>query len=416
MTSRDTVSNWSATVTFAPRRVLDPRSVDELRAAVAGARRCRALGSAHSFNLLADTTGDLIRVAGLPRELGIDPDARTVTVSAGTRYGELTGPLHDAGFALANLGSLPHISVAGAVATGTHGSGVGNGALSTAVRALDLVTADGDLVTLARGDDGFDGAVVALGGLGIVTRVTLDVVPTYEIEQVVYDDLPTDVLLEDFDGVMSSAYSVSVFTDWRAERSNQVWRKSLAGAASPALPGAVRATGPRHPIASMSADSCTEQDGVAGPWHTRLPHFRLEFTPSSGEEIQTEYFVARADAVAALRALEPIAGRIAAVLQISELRTVAADELWLSMAHGRDSVALHFTWVKDADAVGPVVAAIEAALAPFGARPHWGKVFATSADDLARRYPRYDDFHALLASYDPEGKFRNAFLDACFPR
>ncbi|MDQ1726936.1 MAG: alditol oxidase, partial [Frankiaceae bacterium] len=299
---------------------------------------------------------------------------------------------------------------------GTHGSGAGNGALPTSVAALELVTASGDLVRVARGDADFPGMVVALGALGIVTRVTLDVIPTYDMDQVVYDDLSTSVLLEDLDEILASAYSVSVFTDWRPETPNQVWKKSLAGAISAPPRGADHVHEDRHPIRGVSAESCTQQRGVPGPWHLRLPHFRLEFTPSSGEEIQTEFLVAAGDAVAALRALEPIAGHIAAVLLVSEIRAVAADDLWLSMAYGRDSVALHFTWVKDADAVAPVVAAVEELLAPFGARPHWGKVFSVAPAELSRLYPRYDDFRRLAASYDPGGKFRNDFLDTYFPR
>jgi xylitol oxidase len=416
VTSPETLSNWSGTVSFRPSRILRPRTLDELREVVAASTKVRAIGTAHSFNLIADTTGDLVSVGGLPPEMVIEGAASTVSVGAGVRYGELAGPLHEAGYALRNLGSLPHISIAGACATGTHGSGAGNGSLATAVAGIEFVTATGDVAQLTRADAAFAGAVVSLGGLGIVTRMTLDIVPTYNIEQIVYDDLPTNALLADFDDIMDSAYSVSVFTDWRAERSNQVWQKSLVGARAEPPRAAVRADGPRHPLPGVSAESCTEQDGVAGPWHMRLPHFRLEFTPSSGEEIQTEYFVARADAVAALRALEPLAPRIAAVLQISEIRAIAADDLWLSMAYERESVALHFTWVKDARAVAPVVAAIDELLAPFAPRPHWGKVFATEPADLARRYDRGGDFRDLLSSYDPKGKFRNGFLDAYFPQ
>jgi xylitol oxidase len=411
----DAMTNWSGTLTYGARRVLRPRSVPELQEMVAASDRIRAIGSAHSFNAVADTAGDLVSVGGLPPEVVVDADARTVTVAAGLRYGEVAGPLHEAGFALHNLGSLPHISVAGACATGTHGSGVGNGALPTAIVALEYVGPGGELVRLTRADPDFAGSVVALGGLGVVTRVTLAVEPAYEIEQTVYDDLPTAVLLEDFDDIMAAAYSVSVFTDWRPrDRFTQVWQKARVGDA-PVPPRAARpADGPRHPLRGMSAESCTAQGGVAGPWHLRLPHFRLEFTPSSGEEIQTEYFVDRADAVAALRALEPIAGDIARVLQVSELRAIAPDELWLSMAYERDSIAIHFTWVKDAAAVAPVVELIERALEPFAPRPHWGKVFAAAPDRLAGRYPRYDDFRALLSRRDPDGKFANDFLDRFF--
>jgi xylitol oxidase len=345
-----------------------------------------------------------------------------VRVSAGTRFGELGGPLHDAGFALHNLGSLPHISIAGAVSTGTHGSGVGNGTLASAVSAVELVTADGDLRRLTRTDDpaSFDGCVIALGGLGVVVALELDVQPTYQIRQYVYEGLPLPVLHDRFDEVLSAGYAVSVFTDWRSARADQVWRRlrvgpGETGEAPQEWLGATLADGPRHPIPGLPGSICTEQLGVAGPWHARLPYFRLEFTPSSGDEVQSEWFVAREDAVAALRALEPLRERIAAVLHMGEIRTIAADRLWLSPSAGRDTAALHFTWVKDEAAVAPVVAMIEERLAAFDARPHWGKVFTTPPEVVRERYERYADFEALLREHDPRGTFRNRMLHRSFP-
>src|SRR5689334_14523277 len=318
--------NWGGNVEFGARRVLRPRSVDELRGMVVNADRVRALGTGHSFNRVADTVGDLVNLQDLPPRLEIAGD--TVTVSAGTRFGELVGPLNRAGFALHNLGSLPHISVAGACATGTHGSGASNGSLSTAVTALELVTAGGDLVELSRAADGdrLAGAVVGLGRLGIVTRLTLEIQPTFEVAQEVYDDVPPD----EFEEILSSAYSVSLFTTWRSARFDQVWVKRRLDAGPAAWRGARPADGPRHPVPGMSPVHCTQQLGVPGPWHERLPHFRLGFTPSSGEELQSEYLVPRAAAAEALKALDGIRDRIADVLQISEIRTVAADDLWLS--------------------------------------------------------------------------------------
>jgi xylitol oxidase len=418
-------TNWAGNVTFNAARVHAPSSVEQLQEIVAGSGSVRALGSGHSFNLIADTTGDLVSVAGLPRIVEVDRAAATVTVSAGLRFAEFTAEVHAAGLALHNLGSLPHISVAGACATGTHGSGAGNGSLASAVRALDIVTADGTVRTLGRGDADFPGAVVGLGALGIVTRMTLDLVPGYEIGQWVYEGLPYERLHERFDDLLSAAYSVSLFTRWRSDQLEQVWLKQRTGDDLPAgfstpAPrewlGAVRAEGPRHPVPGMDPANCTEQGGVPGPWHDRLPHFKAGFTPSSGEELQSEYFVARRDAPAAFAALARIRDRIAPVLQISEIRTIAADQLWLSPSYGRDSVAFHFTWFPDLAAVTPVVGAIEEALAPFGVRPHWGKVFSTGPGRLRELYPRFGDFEALMAKSDPDGVFRNDFLERFFPR
>jgi xylitol oxidase len=411
--------NWAGNVVFRAARVLTPASVEELREQVSASREIRALGTAHSFSTIADTGGELVSVAGLPRVVDIDEQAGAVTVNAGMRYGDLAGVLQEAGFALGNLASLPHISVAGACATATHGSGVGNRSLASAVRSLEFVTADGELVWLSRGDTDFAGAVVSLGALGVVTRLTLDLLPAYDVRQWVYESLPQALLLEGFDEVMSAAYSVSLFTDWRTERINQVWVKHRVEAGVPLeVPtgwfGATLADGARHPVTGMSAEPCTEQLGVPGPWYDRLPHFRLDFTPSSGDELQSEYFVARADAVAAFAALDRIKQQIAPVLQISEIRTIAADDFWLSPADRRDSVAFHFTWLPDTEAVTPVLGAIEEALAPFGARPHWAKLFTTSPSVVRGLYEHYSDFEELVAKFDPTGKFRNTLFDRYF--
>ncbi|WP_406143130.1 FAD-binding protein [Streptomyces sp. NBC_01012] len=414
-------TNWAGNITFGAKRLHAPASVAELQDIVSAGTAVRVLGTGHSFNTVADTHGDLISVADLPRSIEIDQEARTATVSAGLRFGELTGPLHRSGFALHNLGSLPHISVAGACATGTHGSGPGNRSLPGAVRALELVTADGGIVSLERGDAGFDGAVVSMGALGVVTRLTLDLVPAFEIQQWVYEGLPQEQLLGQFDEVMSAAYSVSLFTGWHGGPVDQVWLKQRVPDGGPRTAprhwlGATLAQGAKHPVPGVDAEHCTQQQGVPGPWHARLPHFRLEFTPSNGEELQSEYFVARRDAVAAYEALDRIRQEFSPLLQIGEIRTVAADDLWLSPAQGRDSVAFHFTWVPDTAAVTPALRAIEEALAPFGARPHWGKVFTTPPGALRELYGHYGDFERLTERFDPTGTFRNDFLADHFPR
>ena len=416
------VRNWSGNVVFRAERSHRPSSVDELQSLVAGAQHLRAVGSAHSFNRIADTHGDQVSVAGLPPVLDIDTGRRCVRVSAGTRYGELIGPLHDAGLALPNLGSLPHISVGGACATGTHGSGVHNGTLASAVCAVELVTADGSLVRLSRADDPgvFPGAVIALGGLGVVTVLELDLQPTFDVRQYVYDDLPHDTVRQQYETIVSAGYSVSLFSDWRTPQRHTTWRKLRTDApdaddAPDTWFGATLADGPRHPIPGMAGDTCTEQLGVPGPWSARLPHFRLEYTPSRGEELQSEWFVRREDAVAALDLLADLREQVAEVLLISELRTIAADPLWLSPSAGRDTAALHFTWVLDEAAVVPVVRAIDERLAELGARPHWGKVLTTAPERVRGLYHHYADFEALLRTYDPAGKLRNELLDAYFP-
>jgi xylitol oxidase len=400
-----------------------PRTVAGLQALVAESTRARALGTGHSFNRIADTTGALISTAGLPAVADIDSRAATVTAGAGVKYGALARRLDAVGWALPNLGSLPHISVAGACATATHGSGDRNANLPAAVRAVELVTADGSLVTIGRDADParFPGAVVALGALGIATTLTLDLVPAFRVRQYVYEDLPAGQLTGHFDEILGAAYSVSVFTGWQGGRHSQVWLKHRDGdpegfPAGRAWLGARPADGPRHPVPGMAAATATQQGGVPGPWHERLPHFRLEFTPSRGTELQSEYLLPRPAAVPAIEALAGLGGLLAPVLLISEIRTVAADEAWLSTAYRQDSVALHFTWILDPGAVRPVIAAVEEELVPLGARPHWGKVSGMTPEAVRARYPRWEDFRALARSLDPAGKFRNDFIDAYFPR
>jgi alditol oxidase len=406
------IRNWAGNVAFSAARFHKPTSVAQVQELVAGAARARVLGSGHSFSPVADTTGDLLWLGELAPELQIEDN--TVTISAGMRYGELVGPVHEAGLALPNTGSLPHIMVAGACATGTHGSGQGNQILAASVSAVELVGPSGELRTVRRGDPGFAGSVVALGALGVVTRLTLGLIPTFDVRQTVVEGLRS---YDDVPEALAAAYSVSLFTYFAGAGFEQVWLKQRAD--EPVLPadwlGTKLADGPRHMVRGVDPASCTPQLGSTGPWYTRLPHFRLDFTPSNGDELQSEWLVPRAAVVPALQALDAIRDRIAPVLHVAEVRTVAADDQWLSAASGRDSAALHVTWISDEVAVRPVVDAVEAALAEFDARPHWGKVFSTPPERLATLWPHLADFVAAARKADPEGKFRNAFLDRHLP-
>ena len=409
-------TNWAGNYTYRSAGLVHPASVEavqqSVKDAVSSDSTVRALGTRHCFNDIADTAGIQLAMTSLPPRFELDEDARTVTVSAGSRYGDIAEQLHASGWALANLASLPHISIAGAIATATHGSGDRNVNLAAVVSALELVDGSGELVALRRGDDDFAGAVVGLGALGIVTSVTLDVVPTFEVAQTVFTGLEWNTVLENFDAITASAYSVSMFTDW-VGGVQQVWLKKLVSEdpAPETFFGAARATEKRHPLPGVDATACTDQFGVPGPWYDRLPHFKLAFTPSNGEEIQSEYLVPRDKATDAIRALLPLAEQIAPVLQVTELREVAADDLWLSGEYDTDVLGIHFTWKRDQPAVEAVLPAIEKALFPLGARPHWGKLFLDTEHVVPSLYPRFEDFRALVAKYDPHGVFRNAYLD-----
>jgi alditol oxidase len=410
-------TNWAGNLAYSARRFAEPETVSEACAVVGAADTLATLGSRHCFNDIADTTGTHLSLARLNRILAIDRAAMTVTVEGGIRYGELGPALAAQGFALANLASLPHISVAGAIATATHGSGARLCNLATAVTAIEFIAADGTLVSLSRANDPntFAGAVVHLGALGPVTKLTLAIEPAYSVRQDVYLDLSFAALIENFREIMGAATSVSLFTDWCGEHIAQAWLKqrTVHDDVSPAASdffGARPAQEKMHPLPGVDAANCTEQLGHPGPWHERLPHFRMEFTPSQGEEIQTEYFVDRADAPAAITALRTVGDTLAPVLIVSEIRAIAADDLWLSPAYKRDIAAFHFTFRRNGPAVARVLPAIEGALAPFAPLPHWGKVFAMAPEKIMAGYPRLADFRALAARHDPAGKFRNAFL------
>lgn len=425
-----TEQNWARNLRYSAEAVHEPRDAAEVQRLIADAAArgvgVRALGSRHSFNDIADSDGVLISTRLLAGAISYDAEAAagragTVTVGAGIRYGELALALEERGLAVANLASLPHISVGGAIATGTHGSGDAVGSLATAVRGLELVDGTGAVRSLRHGDAGFDGAVVALGALGIVTRVTLAVEPSFSVAQTVYDAVSWPTLLAEFDSVTGAGYSVSVFTLWSNQGPDQIWVKrrvagntDAAGAPDAAdvllALGATRVSEPRHPLPGLSAESATEQLGVPGPWLERLPHFRLAFTPSNGAELQSEYLIPRRHAAAAIEAVLALGDRIRPLLIVSELRTVAADELWLSPAYRSDTLGIHFTWLQRQDEVEALLPVIEAALAPFSARPHWGKLFTQTAAEIAPLYPRHAEFLALAAEYDPQGVFHNDYL------
>ena len=403
--------NWSSTVDLGGRE-MRPTSAAEVAARVRDETTALALGSAHSFSTVAVTPGLHVETMGLPADVCVE--GNTVSVGAGTTYAELGRELHARGMALAAMASLPHITVGGAISTGTHGSGDAIGTLSSAVTGLEIVTADGEIRWVRRGVDAdFPGWVVALGALGVVTRVELEVEPTYEVAQTVFAGLDLDVVESDFDAVFSSATSVSVFTRWRPEPDAQLWLKRRvdregAWPGGPAFGASERST-PLHPLEQLDPVHCNPQLGQPGPWHERLPHFHPDFTPSAGDEIQAEYLLPRARAVEAIRELRTLHASITPLLHVTEIRTMCADDLWLSPAYGRDTVGIHFTWHRD-ERIFSVLPAIEEIVMPLGARPHWGKVSRATPAQVTSAFSRWEDFAELVRVMDPAGKFRSPFV------
>src|SRR5881409_2662124 len=391
--AKDKLKNWAGNLEYSTDRLYSASSLEQVCSYVKKQNKLKVLGTRHCFNNIADSTDNFLSLRPIDEMVALEPEAHTVTVDAGMTYGRLCPLLHSKGFALHNLASLPHISVAGSCSTATHGSGDKNGNLATAVSALEIITGAGDVVTLSRKQDGeaFRGAVVGLGALGVITKITLDVQPTFMMRQYVYENLPLSEMRDHFDAIESSSYSISLFTDWQKQRINEVWIKSRveegqAFEATSEFFGAKRAIRNLHPIAELSAENCTEQMGVPGPWYERLPHFRMGFTPSAGKELQSEYFVPRRNAVEAILAVERLRDHVSPHLMISELRTIAADNLWLSPCYEQPCVTIHFTWKQDWPAVRKLMPVIEKELAPFNARPHWGKLFTTSPAELKSIY------------------------------
>jgi len=411
-------SNWAGNFQYSTTNWHEPETVEEVQQLVTRLSKLRVIGTRHSFNSIADSNDNIVSLQKLNKVLHINRENESVTVEAGIKYGDLCHILQQHGYALHNLASLPHISVAGACATATHGSGNSNQNLAAAVRALEVVTEDGSVVTFSRekSEEELHGAVVGLGGIGVVTKLTLDILPSHQMRQDVYERLPLAQLADNFDAIYSSAYSVSLFTDWQGETFNQVWLKSkltddqhfsLGGD----FYGAKAATEHLHPVPGVEAENCTAQLGMPGDWLDRMPHFRMDFTPSKGQELQSEYIMPRDHAYDALCALNEIRDQIAPHLFISEIRTIAQDNLWLSPSYKQDSVAFHFTWQDKWEKVQQILPLIEAQLEPFQAKPHWGKLFTTSPAKIQSLYEKMPDFQQLLMKYDPNGKFRNDFLN-----
>jgi xylitol oxidase len=403
--------NWGGNLDYGPGKILAPESLAELSEIIRSGK-VRPIGTKHSFSNLVIGEGQLVSAAGLSFEPVIDQKNSTVTVPAATKYGELAVFLEEEGYALKNMGSLPHISIAGSAATGTHGSGDKNQILSSSLVSFSYLDANGVIVTLNRSSKNFEACRVGLGAYGLWVNLTLAIVQSYQMRQDVFRNLPWELFLEDPAKLTAAGYSVSLFTKWGSDTIDQTWVKSRSHDSAPPI----EIAGIKPDSTSMPelmpgvGDNLTQQGGEEGAWLDRLPHFRFDATPSAGNEIQTEYFFERKNIVGAIKAIQTIASEINPTLLISEIRTIAQDAAWLSPMLRGDSVAVHFTWVNDAAAVAKAVALVEKATAEFKPIPHWGKVHGFSAEKLREVHPKLDRAKALFDSLDPQGVFSTDYL------
>lgn len=410
------VTNWAGTIAYEARERYAPTSVEQVqqlvRDAAAAGRRVRVVGTRHTFNDLTDTDGVHLSLRDLPRVLRLTPEGDGVVIDGGATYTEVNRFLAQHDRALANLASLPHITVAGAIATATHGSGDAQPSLASAVRSLTHVTPTGALHTISRGEPGFERYPVHLGLFGPVVELTLDVVPAFTVATTVYEGLSYDVAVEHLDELTHDLYSFSLAPNWADGGRSLLFAKRLAGQAAPhEWFGATAARSPRHPSPGADTAAVTEQLGAAGPSSKRLTHFRSEFEPSVGDEIQSEYLVPRRHARAALRALPDFSGVFAQLAHSMEIRTVAGDDLPASPFHAGDTLAVHVTWRRDPARVAAFLPQLESALEAFDARPHWGKAFVTSPERLRQLFPRLPEVDDEARRHDPDGVFRNRWIE-----
>ncbi len=412
------IKNWARNLEFSAGEFLEINSISQLQEVINNSDKVKVLGTGHSFSPIADTSGSLISIKKLDPEIHIDSKMQTVSVSAGTSYAQLARYLEANGWALENLASLGEITVAGAIMTGTHGSGSSNTVLSNAVVEIEMILASGEKLLLNQQNlEEFNGFIVSFGALAVFTRLKLKIVKSFSIKQIVYENITSKSVSEYFDEIFDNAYSVSYFNSWAKNSTGQIWMKFLSDKDTSTLPknafGGNLAVANQHPVKVNDPSTCTEQMGAPGKWLYRLPHFKLDSSPASGDEVQTEYLVDRKYVKEYIEELSLIGDEIADKVYATEIRTIKADNLWLSGAYERPTVGFHFTWKKSAD-IETFLPKIEQILGQNGGRPHWGKLFSTNKNQLITRYPKFSNFQQLLKKYDPDGKFRNQFIDRYF--
>jgi L-gulono-1,4-lactone dehydrogenase len=416
--------NWAGTHSCVPVAIEHPKSAREVagavrRAAEAG-RTVRAAGAGHSFSPCVPTDGTLVRLDRLDRILDADPATGLVKAEAGITLAALNAGLEARGLALPNLGDIDAQSLAGALATGTHGTGARLQNLSAQVEALELVDGAGERRTLTREDgDLLRAARVGLGSLGIVTAVTLRCVPAFRLRGV-----DTTLPLEEaLDGLDERVDAHDHFEFWTFPHSPLALTRTNDRTDAPvSAPGPARAwlhdvlldnhalellsrTGRRFPRAIPRINRLA---AAAAPGRERVDaSHRIFASPRLVRFDEMEYAIPREHAADAVRGAREILERHPVNFPV-ELRFVAADTALLSPAHGRDTayVAVHVFKGMDGE---PPFREVEKLMAAWGGRPHWGKRSFLAARELRTRYPKWDAFAAARAELDPDGRFENAW-------
>ena len=429
----DIPQNWAKTVYY-NHTIHYPKTVEEIQHILQYHAKIRVLGSMHSFNnitkLPQEFNGVYISMSNMNQVIKCCRGER-VTIQPGITFGELGEYLHERNFGFHNMASLPHITVGGAISTGTHGAGVFNGNLASHVMQVKLISADGKLRTYRIGQDPeFQHIPVSFGLAGIIVEIELDIVPDYDIQQCIYENLPFNTIKKsDYKTAFSSAYSFSIFTQWKNRKFTSIWakyrlRKGRNGNEEsimidcPDMNKIKPSSNKVHPL--PGGDTSFVSGGIGKnykePGYVGLPHFLMEGVPSQGEELQSEYFVSSHMFDVVIEVLfhhfeeNP---KLYDLLYVSEMRFVAGDKLTLSPQHVLgSSIGFHFTWKKEFDQVVDALKGIENVLKPYNALPHMGKLFTMTGRELEGKYGQRNlrAFQSFVAPLDPLKKFVNPFL------
>ncbi|KOV20473.1 D-arabinono-1,4-lactone oxidase [Streptomyces caelestis] len=427
-TGNGTWRNWGGTVRVRPARETAPASVDELAAAVRRAAEdgipVKAVGTGHSFTSIAATDGLLIRPHLLTGIRHVDRAAGTVTVEAGTPLKRLNLALAREGLSLTNMGDIMEQTVSGATSTGTHGTGRDSASLAAQIRGLELVTADGSVLTCSAKEnpDVFAAARIGLGALGVVTAITFSVEPLFLLTAR-EEPMPFDRVCADFDQLYAENEHFEFYWFPHTGNTNTKRNNRSAGPERPVprfkgwfedeflsngVFHAVNLVGRAVP-ASVPAIARISSRALSARTYTDIP-YKVFTSPRRVRFVEMEYAVPREALVETLRELKAMVDR--SPLRVGfpvEVRTAPADDITLSTASGRDSAYIAVHMFKGTPYQGYFTAAERIFTAHEG-RPHWGKIHTRDAEHLSRMYPRFGEFTALRDRLDPERRFRNDYL------